>query len=123
MDEEQEHHGVDLEGGAGEPEAAGDVSQDAVLGNPPRHESVEAQGRRDGRALEVARLARGVLGDVGGRDVEAGEARETAEDKDHEADVVKSRAHADAEGYAGRSESKGYLMTHKKSIWLARFVL
>lgn len=114
VDDEQERDGVDLEGGSGEPEAAGDVGEDAVLRDPPGHEGVEAQGRGDGRALEVARLAGGVLGDVGGRDVEASEAREAAEHEEHETCVVESRAQADAEGYAGRGQTERYLSAHQK---------
>ncbi|KAK5625575.1 hypothetical protein RRF57_001291 [Xylaria bambusicola] len=102
MDEEQEYHGVNLERGASEPEAAGNFGEDAVLRDPPCHEGVEAQCRRDGCALEVARLPRGVLRDVGCRDIEASKTCQTAEYKDHEADVIESCAQANAEGYAGR---------------------
>lgn len=102
MDEEQEHDGVDLEGGAREPGAARHGVEDAVLRHPPGHEGVEPERRRDGRALEVARLARRVLGDVGCCHVEAGQAREAAEHEGGETDVVEGCAEADAEGYAGR---------------------
>lgn len=72
MDDEQEDDRVDFKGGAGEPEAARDIGEDAILRDPPSHESVEPQRRGDWGALEVARLARGVLGDVGRRYVEPG---------------------------------------------------
>lgn len=103
VNQEQEHDGVDLERGAREPSAAWHGVEDAVLRHPPGHEGVEPQRRGDGRALEVARLARRILGDVGCRDVEAGQAREAAEHEDGETGMVEGCAEADAEGHTGWS--------------------
>lgn len=118
VDHEQERDGVDLERGAGEPEAAGDGAEDAVLRDPVGHEGVEAERRGDGRALEVARLAGGVLGDVGRGDVEPREAREAAEHEGGQAGVVEGGAEADAEGYAGWGEAEGDLVW---GYWLEVF--
>lgn len=93
---------MNLERGAREPGAARHGVEDTVLRHPPGHEGVEPQRRRDGRALEVARLARRIFGDVDCRDVEAGQAREAAEHEDGEKGMVEGCAKADAEGYTGR---------------------
>lgn len=77
--------------------------------DPVGHESVEAERCGDRSALEVLRLARGVLGDDGGGDVEAREAGEAAEHEEGEADVVERCAQADGEGDDGWGEAEGYL--------------
>jgi hypothetical protein len=52
--------------------------------NPPGHDGVEAEARRDGRALKVPGLACGVFREDVGCDVEASQTGEAAEDEEGE---------------------------------------
>lgn len=110
MYQEHEYDGVDLESGAGKPGSAGNVVVNEIMRGPPSHEGVKSQRRRDGRALEVARLARGVLGNVGRCDVETGQTGKPREDEDGKAYMVEGRLHTDGKGHAGWRQTKGYLL-------------
>lgn len=117
MQHEDEHDGVDLEQGAGEPDAARDgIVADPAAVDPVGHQGVEAEGGGDGGALEVLGLARGVLGDDGGGDVEAGEAGEAAQDEEGEAEVVEGRAQANGKGYYGGGEAEGDLRKGRECL-------
>lgn len=109
VDDEHGDDGMDLERGAGEPQAERDVVEDPALADPVGHEGVDAEGGGDGGALEVAGLAAGVLGDVGGRHVEARQPRQPAQHEDGQQRVVQRRAQAQAEGYAGGGQAEGDL--------------
>ena len=78
------------------------VLEDPPLAHPGCHHGVEREGGGDGRPLEIARLAGGVLGEGGGCDVEAGETDEAAEDEAGEEDGVEVGAEAE-----GRCDSCG----------------
>lgn len=82
---------------------------DPALRQPVRHQGVEGERRRDGRALEVARLAGGVLGDRRHRHVEARQPRQAAEHEEGKAQVVERRADAEREGDRGGGDAKGDL--------------
>lgn len=109
VNDKQKHNRVKLERGTREPDTAGEVIVDGARGDPVGHEGVEAQRGGDRGALKVLCLARRVLGDVGRGDVEAGEARQAAEDKEGEEDVVERGAQANGEGDDRRGEAKGDL--------------
>ena len=67
VDEKDEDDGVELERGALEGEATGQVVENPAAADPPGHDAVNGQGRGDRRAFEVAGFAGGVLGDGGRR--------------------------------------------------------
>ncbi len=82
MHNKQPHNRMHLQRTPRKPDTPRQSVVHPPLGKPPRHERVEAERRRDGRALEVARLAGAVLGDAGRRDVEARQAGQAAEDEE-----------------------------------------
>ncbi|KAL2255067.1 hypothetical protein VTK26DRAFT_4202 [Humicola hyalothermophila] len=98
VQDKQQHDRVQLEGGASEPDAARERVVYPAARQPPGHEGVERERRRDRRALKVLGLARGVLGYGRGGHVEAREARQAAEHEEGQAEVVDGRADADREG-------------------------
>lgn len=109
MQHEDGHDRVKLEHTPRKPDTTGDGIVYRARVHPVGHERVKTQRRGDGCSLEVAGFARGVLGDVGGGDVEAREAGETAEDEEGKANVVERGADADGEGDDGGSEAEGDL--------------
>lgn len=82
MNDKQQRDGVEFEWGTSEPGAEGKALVDPAVRNPIGHEAVESERRRDRGALKVLRLSGSVLGDVRGRHVEAGQARETTKDEE-----------------------------------------
>lgn len=68
-----------------------------VSSHPERHESNDAQARRNGQTFKVLGFAAGVLGDVSRRDVEASQACESREDEDGQKELVEGSANADRE--------------------------
>lgn len=72
VQDEQGGDGVELECGAAEPDAPGQVVEDPALADPVGHEGVEGEGGGDRGALKVSALPRGVLGQGRDGDVEAG---------------------------------------------------
>lgn len=111
VEHKDENDRVELERGTLEHGTPGKRVVDPALRHPVRHERVQPQRRRDRRALEVGRLAVGVLGDdVGVRgNVEAREARQAAQDKEAEAEVVERGADANGEGDDGGGDAEGDL--------------
>lgn len=107
VEHKQQRNRVQFVGGAGKPGAQRQVVEDPILADPVGHERVEAQARGDGRALKVGRLAGLVLGNDGGRHVEAGETGEAAEDEEGEQNVVDGGADTDREGNGGGGDTKG----------------
>lgn len=101
MNQEDQDDGVQLEGAALEQDAAGDFPENPPPAHPPGHDGVDAEGRRDRRALEVARLARRVLGDRRRRHVEPRQPREPAQHEHRQEHRVERRAQPDAERHAG----------------------
>ncbi len=106
MDEEDEDDGVQLERRAGEPDAAGQCVEHPAAPRPPGHGGVDAERRRDRRALEVARLAARVARDPAAahrrRHVEPRQPRQPAQHEHREQHRVHRRPQPDAEGHAGR---------------------
>lgn len=100
---------MELEHGPLEQGAERDRLVDLAAVDPVRHQRVDAQGRGDGRALEVLGLAVVVLGQVDRRHVEARQAGQAAQDEEGEAHVVQRRAHADREGNYCRGDAEGDL--------------
>lgn len=98
VDQEHADDRVKLEGGTRECRAERDVVQYPTIVHPVCHDAVEAKRRWDRGAFEVLGLARCVLGEQLNRDVEPGEARETAENVEGQKEVVQRRAHANSHG-------------------------
>lgn len=97
MDHKQTDNRMNLEYRISEPDAAGNSVVDPAVRGPPGHQSVKRQGSWDRGSLEVLRFAGRVLGYYLRRDVEAGESRQTAENKKGEAEVVEGCADTDRE--------------------------
>lgn len=112
--DKDERDGVELERSALQPRAEGQLVERPALTSPVRHEGVGAQRGRDGGALKVRGLSRGVVRQVGGGDVEAREAGQAAEHKEDEEEVVNGRAHADCEGDASGSQAERDLSPRTK---------
>lgn len=109
MNHKHHHNGVYLQHRALEPHA-----QRHSLVNPPGiypvgHDGVETEGSGNRGALKVLGLPGGILGHIGGGDVEARETGQAAEDKESEAEVVERGADANGKGDYGRGETKGDL--------------
>lgn len=116
VNEEHEHNGVELQSRAREPETAGNLVEYPALRDPVGHQGVDAQRSRNGGALEVARLAGGVVGDVSRRDVEARETSQAAKHEDSQEHVVDSGAQTETEGHTGGSKAEGNLHCHITSL-------
>lgn len=101
MDQEQDDDGVELKCGALKPHAEWDLVQDPSLRDPVCHQCVRTQARGNGGSLEIAGLAGGIVGDVGGCHVESCQTGQAAQHKDGQEDVVESRAQTDRESHAG----------------------
>lgn len=100
---QHKHHRerVELERRPLQRDAQRQLGVDPALADEVGHHADEGEAGRDRRALEVVRLARGVLGQLRDRHVEAREPGEAAEDEDGEEDVVGRRAKAEGEGGGG----------------------
>lgn len=111
MNHKQCNNRMHFQSGALEPHSQRHLVEDPALGDPVGHEGVEAEGGGDGGALEVAGLARGVLGDVAARrrHVEARQPREPAQHEGGQQHVVRRRPHPEAEGHARGGQAEGDL--------------
>ena len=116
MHDKDEHSSVELERRALGHDAERDVLEDPAVVQPVGHEAVERERGRDGRALEVLALARGVLGQRRDGHVEAREAREPAEDEEGQPDRVGKGAEAEREGDHGGCHAEGDLVHHDVSL-------
>lgn len=100
---------MELKSGALEPQAQGYLFEGPALVDPVCHDLDEQERHGDRGAFKVLALARGVFGQHGDCDVEAGEAGKAAEDEEGEEEVVEWGAKAEGESSGGGRDAKGYL--------------
>lgn len=103
---EQANDGVEFEHRVLGPGPQRQVLQDPALAHPVRHQPGDSQRGRDGRAFKVLALPRGVLGYIGHRDVEARQARQAAEHKERQEEVVDGGAQAQRKRGGRRRDAK-----------------
>lgn len=97
---------VELQGGAREP-----CSQRKVLKNPPlgdevSHNGIETKASGNRGSLKVFAFASSILGKSRDRNVEAGEASETAQNEEGQAHVVDGGTQAEGECHRGRGNAE-----------------
>lgn len=109
VDHEYQDHRVYLEGCPSKPHAPGYRIVDPPPRDPPRHEGVEPKSGRDGCPLKICRLSCGILGDGTRSDVEARQARQSAEHEEGEAEVIQGGADANGECDGGGGNAEGDL--------------
>lgn len=79
------------------------------LTHAPCHSGHYAQARRYGRSLKVLAFSGSVFRKRGHGDVEAGEAREAAEDEEGQEERIERGAEAEREGGGGGGDTERYL--------------
>jgi hypothetical protein len=109
MQDEHSHNRMELKRGPLEPQAQRDLLERPALVHPVRHDLDYPERHGDRGALEELGFAGCVLGDEGGGDVEAREAREAAEHEEGEEEVVDGGAETEGEGCRGGGDAEGDL--------------
>lgn len=100
---------MEFECGALQPDTEWDLIKDPALRDPVCHHCISTQAGGDWGTLEIAGLARCVVRNVGGGDIEACKTGKTTQDENGEEDVVNSGAQTEREGHAGGGKTEGDL--------------
>jgi hypothetical protein len=109
MEDEDQGNRVELKRSATEGSSQGNVVQNPSLVNPVCHDRIHAQRGGNGRSLEVFRLASRIFGQRGDGDVEAGQARKTAEDEERKQEVIGRGTDANRESTDSGRNAEGDL--------------